>query len=239
MPNHVTNFIEFNCTDTKFVEIAEFVKREDGNLGSVDFNKLRPMPEELDIPSGTLGTNGLQLYKEYLAEIEGVTSKEKRDKIRSNYLNKSEDAPKALELGKKYYENIEKYGSPTWYEWCIREWGTKWNAYEYETWGFSMSVHKLGFCTAWSPVPNIVQLLSEKFPEVGMKYSWCDEDIGHNVGVLWFLGGQVENLFLPVDGSKDAFELSASIDGHSLAELGFKYNEETRTYEWDADSVTW
>jgi hypothetical protein len=28
--------------------------------------------------------------------------------------------------------NIEKYGSPTWDEWCCEQWGTKWNACDAE-----------------------------------------------------------------------------------------------------------
>lgn len=32
-----------------------------------------------------------------------------------------------LELGKQYVENIKKYGYPQWYDWCVENWGTKWN----------------------------------------------------------------------------------------------------------------
>ena len=35
------------------------------------------------------------------------------------------------ELGKAAWRNIRDFGAPTWYDWCISNWGTKWNAYGY------------------------------------------------------------------------------------------------------------
>ena len=82
MPNHVTNILNFDCTEEKFMEIANFVKRDDGELGSFDFNKILPMPKELDISSGSLGMEGYKMYRQYLEDIEGVRSVKRRDAIR-------------------------------------------------------------------------------------------------------------------------------------------------------------
>lgn len=51
MPNHITNVLEFNCSDERFREIAEFLQgeRKDEPLGVVDFNVLIPMPKPLMI----------------------------------------------------------------------------------------------------------------------------------------------------------------------------------------------
>ena len=226
MPNNVTNVIKFDCEEEKFLEIAESVKRDDGYLGSVDFNKLIPMPEELDISSGSLGMSGYKLYKEYLAEIDGVRSKEKRNAIRNKYLNKSEDAPEALELGKKYYDNLKKYGAPTWYEWCCDNWGTKWNAYDCS----HAENNTLYFETAWSGVPAIVKRLSEKYPEVKIDYSWADEDIGRNVGRVIVQAGSIKDITIPEAGSKEAYEMSADIIGFCLDEVGFVLSGDGKTY---------
>lgn len=39
---------------------------------------------------------------------------------------------KTLHQAKQYNRNLIQYGYPTWYEWGLAEWGTKWNAYEQE-----------------------------------------------------------------------------------------------------------
>lgn len=47
------------------------------------------------------------------------------------------------------------------------------------------------FLTAWDPIPNIVQKISEQFPEITVHYSWADEDIGNNTGRMDFKGGDI------------------------------------------------
>ena len=69
MPNHVTNVLKFDCSEERFLEIANFLRMEGEPLGSVDFNKLIPMPKELDIESGSRGMNGLKLYREYISAV--------------------------------------------------------------------------------------------------------------------------------------------------------------------------
>ena len=40
MPNHITNVLEFECSEKRFVEIGEFLRgdREKNPFGHVDFN---------------------------------------------------------------------------------------------------------------------------------------------------------------------------------------------------------
>lgn len=66
---------------------------------------------------------------------------------------------------------LSKFGAVTWYDWCTKNWGTKWGTY-------SLKVYKLGgdgspilieFQTAWGP-PN---------PEVMAKINaWLQENFG-------------------------------------------------------------
>lgn len=65
------------------------------------------------------------------------------------------DEVKQKELEDKQAKNVEKYGYPTWWEYCVAEWGTKWDVgrnKEYEDpavlVGNSFSVF---FESAWSP----------------------------------------------------------------------------------------
>ena len=122
------------------------LRQKDGVYGSIDFNKLIPMPKALDIESGTKTTNGLDAYRRFITG----------DKAGAEAFQK--EHPEEWALGKQAYENIQQYGSPTWYEWCNKNWGTKWNAYSCVELGKDDDT--LEFFTAWSSVPTILEALS-------------------------------------------------------------------------------
>ena len=62
MPNHVTNIIELECSRERSKEIMEFLRADGQDYGSVDFNKLIPMPESLNITSGSETDRGIEIY---------------------------------------------------------------------------------------------------------------------------------------------------------------------------------
>lgn len=74
--------------------------------------------------------------------------------------------------GKQYVDNYLNYGAPTWYEWCTKNWGTKWNAS-----GTSFfNNNEIQFETAWcTPMPVIVEL-SKMYPELEVELSFIDEE---------------------------------------------------------------
>lgn len=235
MPNHITNVIEFRCDDDRFREIAEFLRgsRTDEPLGTVDFNVLIPMPEALQIESGSVGNTGLSAYRSFINAAEGLEPeavKELEEKCKAE-LNDEE----AWDLGKKYYENIQEHGCPTWYEWARENWGTKWNAYDCEPADFNR--HWLSFLTAWCGVPDILKKISEKFPEVYIDYAWVDEDIGSNVGRIEYEGGFETDWYYPESGSREAYELAAEILEDDLADMGFVPNADGSTYHFDMDAL--
>lgn len=230
MPNHVTNIIEFHCSKKVFQEIAEFIRKDDSFFGSVDFNKVLPMPPELDIEAGSRGDQGLKMYKEYLNRLALFTTPEDIRHLRQEYLDKVKDDPEIFELGEKYYWNLKKHGATTWYDWRINHWGTKWNAYDCVE--VDPDAKYLQFNTAWSGVPDILSLLSEQFPDVQITYKWSDEDIGYNVGIATFLDGELKEYDSMPGGSKEAYELAAEVHDFDLAEWGYAFNEKTGTYEY-------
>ena len=77
-----------------------------------------------------------------------------------------------------YAENILKYGYPTWYEWCIAKWGTKWNACETKI----IDDDTITFETAWSNPEPILYELAKRYPNSIIKHEWADEDVGANSG---------------------------------------------------------
>jgi len=235
MPNHVTNIIEFHCSKDKFQSIAEYVKKDDSFLGSVDFNKLMPMPESLNIECGSRGDQGFKMYKEYLNRLALFSAPEDIRHLRQEYLDKVKDDPEIFELGEKYYWNLKNHKATTWYDWCINNWGTKWNAYDCQQ--VDAEAKYLQFNTAWSGVPNILSLLSEKYPDVQITYKWADEDIGYNVGIATFIDGELKDYESIPGGSKEAFELAAEVHDFDLAEWGYAFNEKEGTYEYVGENL--
>lgn len=92
-----------------------------------------------------------------------------------------------------YRGNLSKqekqlYGSDNcWYDWSINNWGTKWDAYN----SFIDSQYRITFDTAWSGVPKLMGLLSQKFPGVIFDYKYADEDAGYNVDHYRFNNGRI------------------------------------------------
>lgn len=69
MPNHITNLISFGDQPEQvaaFHQMLRDLRQKDGVYGSIDFNKLIPMPKALDIESGTRTTNGLDAYRRFI-----------------------------------------------------------------------------------------------------------------------------------------------------------------------------
>lgn len=185
MPNHVTNIIEIKGDPARVKALFESVKNDEYGLGSIDFNKLIPMPPELDMEEGNRTTRGLKAYKDFI-EIYTFNDK-KGDFDLLNIPEKSEQAflrvrpdidRAAWDLGRQAFQNEQKYGAATWYKWRTRNWGTKWNAYGYEG-GVQFDGKSLRFQTAGSPPKPIVTKLSEMYPDLDFTHQWADEDIGH------------------------------------------------------------
>lgn len=84
-------------------------------------------------------------------------------------------------------KGLKEFGYPSWYEWAIAKWGTKWNAYSTNR----VSDSVVTFQTAWSMPKKIIIALAERFPQEQFRIRWADEDFGSNVGDLTVKGESV------------------------------------------------
>lgn len=66
--------------------------------------------------------------------------------------------------------NEEKYGYPSWYEFCIARWGSKWDASDIEILSVTENTIKLSFFTAWSPPIEFYSELVESGFDVEAKF---------------------------------------------------------------------
>jgi hypothetical protein len=125
--------------------------------------------------------NQLACYPEHFSEADGPF----RD-----WLKKPADEREALPP----LDGFNRGG----YEWCIANWGTKWNANDAKlvhqsTWNNegrpALSV-MLAFSTAWSPPLPIVMKASERFPELEFELRYFERGMEFN-GIFVCKGGEV------------------------------------------------
>lgn len=214
MPNHVTNIVSFKG-DKKQIELlikhVQSEQEETDIMGKptgkkftthFDFNKIIPMPEELNITSGTETDRGIALVDANSNEAKTMlgynwkddngnkitTYAQLKEYLLSSY--KGEDGRKrlaeCLKLGQQAIDNLKKYGYKDWYNWAYANWGTKWNSYS-----SYIEDNVITFDTAWSCPEPVFRKLSQMFPKVEIKVEFADEDIGSNCGILTCKNGRV------------------------------------------------
>lgn len=184
MPNWIAN----KLTGVTEKELKPYMSKENDSTEYLDFNKIIPMPEELNIESSSTTSQGLEM----------LMTKTFTEKDLGNL---SDIDKKRLILGCKAFSNLIKYGDVDWYYWHINHWGTKWNCTDYAFDGDSCT-----FFTAWnSPLP-IIQKLSEIL-QTKITVAYADENCGYNTGRYEFDCGQCVEEYCPSGGSKEAFEL--------------------------------
>lgn len=67
MPNHVTNIIKFQGDEGQIKKLLEDIKDDEYGIGSIDFNKLIPMPTSLHIVCGSSTDKGLKAYRDFVS----------------------------------------------------------------------------------------------------------------------------------------------------------------------------
>lgn len=106
-----------------------------------------------------------------------------------------------------------KYGDKNWYDWSIKNWGTKWNADSYYRTGpFSFSIQ-----TAWATPEPIIKELSKKYKCL-VEVSYADEDMGYNCGTYAYENGKMVNNWMPPSGSEEARRFACEVWGSDYDE---------------------
>lgn len=280
MPNHVTNIIEIKAEPSRIKDILAAIQDDEKGIGSIDFNKLRPMPKSIeDVEVGDTTDRAINLYLTYinpmvdyfgpqidLTSVDSIVHFQKHTisgnefakiynrfneevrfyrfngalsphEVKENVeriLGVNGQNIKSLEdiiaYGESLYKNIQEHGNMNWYNWAVKHWGTKWNAYQFG--GYEDGSNKITFMTAWSAPRPAMKTFSEKFPDVEFSHSWADDDLGHNVGMAAYKAGEIVSEHEPEGGSAEAYEMAAEIHGESLESRGLYKTPDGRSYEY-------
>lgn len=200
MPNWVKNII------TAKAETINKIKEKYFENDVLSFQKVIPMPDELNIESSGRGEQGLMylflendhgINKETINKVyrslncfhTDIYREERfRDVVENYDKNKNKfEYNKCVELAKQYISNYQKYGHAEWYEWCVANWGTKWDACR-----VCYDETRIVFETAWSSPANILVEMSKGLENEEFELQFADEDFGSdNNGVVRFRNGNV------------------------------------------------
>ncbi len=256
MPNHIINRITFECSPEREKQIKDEIMYppdphdpESTGPGSIDFNRLIPMPECMLIEAGSETDRGIELYlsavnpdtdwygvkkmdRDEFRDLTGRLDRMSRFRTFNSYLTPEQaesytehSSPEdMIKTGRRAVENFIKYGATTWYEWSIDNWGTKWNSYD-NIKGDGAFV----FCTAWSAPHPVIEELSARYPEICFTHEWADEDIGNNCGRREYLDGECVEDYEP-QTVKESIEFATGVWDDRPEDYGLTLNASGTDY---------
>lgn len=237
MPNWVQNNITFSGDAAEIKKMLEAIKDDEIGFGSIDFNKIIPMPESLNIECGSRTDKGIAMVKEFLENFpeelkgKGGTYEDFVEDMRNHSVDISDEEEKKIwDIGVTAVDNLYKYDATTWYDWCCENWGTKWNASECTE--VDENAKSISFQTAWSTPFPVMKRLSEMFPNIEIRTEFADEDIGQNCGMYTFKGGEIISEWNPAEGetNKEALEFAATVWDTELDSYGLHINKTMTSY---------
>lgn len=179
-------------------------KKVNGEL-HFDFETLVPTPEELNIESGTLTSDSILYFLTKQCKVPILELGEKESAllhtlVGANWIEtdfqkvaaqmataSSSEKERFYHTGEQYFRNCEKYGVPTWYEWHLRMWGTKWNATD----TYFPDRDTVSFYTAWAPPSPFMRKLSRTYPEVKIYHFWAERSFPGYMEHRWLYAGKV------------------------------------------------
>lgn len=243
MPNYVRNNLTVCGGKNELEVLIAFLKQ--GKRNELDFNLIVPEPKTIQNSKSPVDYKWLSVG-EYLihktfhtlelrddfwrntvkTEMENELNKKfsnNKDLVEAYIAKKKVDLPtdtyeEQVKNGMTWFMNLYKYGVTDWYNWALKNWGTKWNACSAEPLDDifireESSTHKFnyGFETAWSMPNALMEKFSQMFPHLSFTISYADEDMGQNTGKITYKAGKVIDKIIYDDGSREAIENALAV----------------------------
>ena len=175
-------------------ELLKF-KKENFYGNTLTFKGSVPMPESLNITSGSSTDRAIAYLKAYAGDntkldnilgypwfyTDGIIDKKDSLAVKRKKALKHMEKDLTnlnIEEGQKAIDNLEKYGHKDWYNWSIENWGTKWEPSEGGLSHCSPCELEAAFDTAWSPPIPWLQKVSEKYKNLKFALEYSEEGNG-------------------------------------------------------------
>jgi hypothetical protein len=204
MPNWAYNSMTVTSTsESKQVAIHDlqdflnFIKVTDAD-GTVryDLTQAHPMPKALE-GTRSPALDSPEPHPNWATMVEnGEMTQERYDELAERQKSEYEAGQKAL----------AETGYTDWYEWCNKNWGTKWPPrFEHDdptlcADGDTPYIDAY-YETAWSPADELILKVSERFPNLVFEVS-VTEEANLYVGATRFHNGQVLGAYYSLDDPK-------------------------------------
>lgn len=182
MPNWCENYMSFTGPEN---EIREFVEKIESTQAI--FQTFYPCPQELkDTVAGYYSEKPNDNWKNLLES--GEITQEWYDEL----VRKNEEGYK------RDIENTEKYGFRNWYDWRIKNWGTKWDVNDLRQ-SQDIFVNEDGianvsyyFETAWGPGIEAFDKIAADYPNILFTLYYEEPGMGFCGSDVWANGEHVE-----------------------------------------------
>lgn len=185
MPNHCTNKLIITGSKEHIKQIFNFCFTSQNQTQAIDFNKVIPYPQhqkDLDfyldtathteIGSWQGGWNFAKQFPKHKFNLVDILANKDIEKPKKFLDMTTDKQTEYLALANECWEADECFG---WYDWKIKYWGTKWNAYNTVDTVITDGCITTTFDTAWSPPIPIFKAIEKAFPEVTLEAYYIDE----------------------------------------------------------------
>ena len=102
------------------------------------------------------------------------------------------EAPLEIKDPERAKENIEKYGAADWYDWRVKNWGTKWDVGELTVVSLEEEYAFITFETAWSPIIEAMEKIAKMYPELKFDLEYEEPGMGF-FGKVIFEDGKISD----------------------------------------------
>lgn len=103
-------------------------------------------------------------------------------------LGKLHPMPEALQ------NTISPGDEPNWYDWCVKNWGTKWDV-EGKLTLENSEMLEFCFLSAWSPPIPWLRKVSKDYPKLRFRLRYIEEGVGF-MGIAKVKNGKVDDKWL-------------------------------------------
>lgn len=249
MADSVINKLKIHGEEKEVERLLEYIKGDK----IIDFNKIIPMPEKLNLSHGTdtyrsifwamskmppeirtrhinnlSNSKSSSIYADLISSLkEDLTIKDiPVVKEAADYFSPTDDM---IKLGIHDYESLGNM-----YLANLDEYGyVDWYDWRIVNWGtkwnsydtFVLNNNLIEFRTAeYTPRP-IIAVLSEKFPSLSFEVLYADINLGYNVGKYTYQNGDIIDIYIPEGGTDMAKALSEEVWNPHLNDVYAIYNE--------------